>query len=264
MAPFLVNHPALLHTWIEARERALAYVLSHGRFDKKTRELFFEHSKRALLAFRAIQTNSQTNSQNCDAKQAEKTANLCSDLARILDKIRLLDKISVDTSEDNATADYWLHLFRWAEENFSLEGLEMLVSLLLEPQAEIVDELAEKMHEDEEADFTIDGSLKLTSMLEILQQRYAWCLHKDYQAASGSKYFWYISEEKLEPRLGERAREQGAELEQPLAIARDANNLYLALRQALERSSVGYEARRVLARASRASPYRKTRTARTA
>ena len=33
--------------------------------------------------------------------------------------------------------------------------------------------------------------------------------------------FWYVSEEKLEPRLGERAQEPGADLEQPLAVARD-------------------------------------------
>ena len=33
--------------------------------------------------------------------------------------------------------------------------------------------------------------------------------------------FWYVSAEKLEPRLGERSSEPGAEREQPLAIARD-------------------------------------------
>ncbi len=34
--------------------------------------------------------------------------------------------------------------------------------------------------------------------------------------------FWYVSEEKLEPRLGERHTEEGAEYEQPLSIGRDA------------------------------------------
>ena len=38
---------------------------------------------------------------------------------------------------------------------------------------------------------------------------------------SANARFWYVSEEKLEPRLGERFREPGAEREQPLAIARD-------------------------------------------
>ena len=44
--------------------------------------------------------------------------------------------------------------------------------------------------------------------------------------------FWYVSEEKLEPRLGERAHEPGADLEQPLAVARDIARLRSALSQA--------------------------------
>ena len=38
--------------------------------------------------------------------------------------------------------------------------------------------------------------------------------------------FWYISEAKLEPRLGERFNEKGAELEQPLGIGKMVNELY--------------------------------------
>ena len=38
--------------------------------------------------------------------------------------------------------------------------------------------------------------------------------------------FWYISEEKLEPRLGERYNEPGAELEQPLGIGKIVYDLY--------------------------------------
>ena len=41
-----------------------------------------------------------------------------------------------------------------------------------------------------------------------------------------------MSEEKLEPRLGERADEPGAELEQPLAVARDVRGLRAALARA--------------------------------
>ena len=38
--------------------------------------------------------------------------------------------------------------------------------------------------------------------------------------------FWYVSEEKLEPRLGERYNEPGASLEQPLGIGKMVNDLY--------------------------------------
>ena len=40
---------------------------------------------------------------------------------------------------------------------------------------------------------------------------------------------WYVSEEKLEPRLGIRKTEEGAEKEQPLDIAKRVQELELAL-----------------------------------
>ena len=38
--------------------------------------------------------------------------------------------------------------------------------------------------------------------------------------------FWFISKNKEEPRLADRYKEEGSDLEQPLAIARDIKNLY--------------------------------------
>ena len=40
------------------------------------------------------------------------------------------------------------------------------------------------------------------------------------------KFFWFISKNKEEPRLADRYIEEGHELEQPLAIARDVKKLY--------------------------------------
>ena len=40
------------------------------------------------------------------------------------------------------------------------------------------------------------------------------------------KNFWFISKNKEEPRYSDRFEEQGSELEQPLAIARDIKKLY--------------------------------------
>ena len=40
------------------------------------------------------------------------------------------------------------------------------------------------------------------------------------------KKFWFISKNKEEPRIADRFEEQGADLEQPLAIARDIKKLY--------------------------------------
>ena len=48
-----------------------------------------------------------------------------------------------------------------------------------------------------------------------------------FKKFSGSNQnFWFISKNKEEPRLANRYFENGAELEQPLAIARDISKLY--------------------------------------
>jgi len=39
----------------------------------------------------------------------------------------------------------WDRLYRWAEQTLSVEGQEMLVSLLIEPHGALVDDLAETM-----------------------------------------------------------------------------------------------------------------------
>ena len=67
-------------------------------------------------------------------------------------------------------------------------------------------------------------------MKASIARDYAWTRRYDFGRESANARFWYVSEEKLEPRLGERFREPGAEREQPLAIARDIS----ALSQALE------------------------------
>ncbi|MGR3698539.1 MAG: hypothetical protein ACU0CB_09715, partial [Roseovarius sp.] len=51
----------------------------------------------------------------------------------------------------------------------------------------------------------------------------------DHDTPAGCARFWYVSEEKLEPRLGERAAEPGAERELPLDISRQAVALARAL-----------------------------------
>ena len=216
MAPFLVNHPLLLHKWILARETALARVRSYGDTTLKSRQLFLEQTQRAHKAC--------SEWHSIDKRQEVKIRKLCEELSLLEAKLH-----SDYFKARLADGGYWDSIFRWGEENFSLEGQEMLVTLLLEPQGEIVDDLAASMYEDEETAMVIDGSINLAEMLALIHKNYAWCLHQNYDKLAAAKYFWYVSEEKLEPRLGVRSDELGANLEQPLAIGRDVCSLYLAL-----------------------------------
>ncbi len=60
---------------------------------------------------------------------------------------------------------------------------------------------------------------------------YRFAIETDFDDPQAQARFWYVSEEKLEPRLGERNEEPGADREQPLGIARDVQRLYRKLQQ---------------------------------
>jgi hypothetical protein len=105
----------------------------------------------------------------------------------------------------------------------------MLVSLLIEPHGDLVDDLADTMACDEDAEFPIDGQMTVGAVVALIEQNYRFAIETDFSDAGAQARFWYVSEEKLEPRLGERNEEDGADREQPLGIARDVAALYRAM-----------------------------------
>jgi hypothetical protein len=214
MAPFLVRHPALIDRWVTARETALARVRALPAATPAQQE----HFARALAGAR----NQVAGWMTDDAVQAPRIAALGIDLDHLGAHIR---------TGAFAGPMPWDRLYRWAEQSLSIEGQEMLVSLLIEPHGALVDDLAESMAIDEGAEFRIDGSMRLRALAAVLDARYAWTAALDFTRPAANARFWYVSEEKLEPRLGQRAEEPGADLEQPLAVARDIVALRAALAQ---------------------------------
>jgi len=63
----------------------------------------------------------------------------------------------------------------------------------------------------------------------LIESSFGWALSLDWNRRETCARAWYVSEEKLEPRLGERFDEPIAKYEQPLAPARDAASAYLTL-----------------------------------
>ena len=110
-----------------------------------------------------------------------------------------------------------------------MEGQELLVSMVIEPHGPLVDDLADQMFVDESKYQAIDGSMRVNQILDLVTTHYRWALEMDFSEPLANARFWYVSEEKLEPRLGERSQETGADKEQPLAFARDIKRFYLAL-----------------------------------
>ncbi len=212
MAPFLVNHPHLLDRWIKAREISISRVRS-----LKTATV------EQIRLFSWVLASAHKNALHWVSHHPAQKLKL-NDLRKDLQRTR-----KYFASFTGREFYPWENIFCWAKNNISIEAQEAVFSLMLEPHSELVDDMAQKMSVDENKYFRIDGSLNCEIIKSLIEQFYAWALRFDYKAREGQARFWYISEEKLEPRLGERFEEDGEELEQPLAIGRDIKELYDAL-----------------------------------
>ena len=85
------------------------------------------------------------------------------------------------------------------------------MSLLIEPFGEWVDDLT---RDDDDVDEHGGGSMGLHDDLrrsrgDFIEADYAWALSEDYHRPPAQALFWYVSAEKLRPRLGQRDDEEG-------------------------------------------------------
>ncbi|MFW8596432.1 hypothetical protein [Cribrihabitans neustonicus] len=213
MAPFLLNHPILLNNWIKARETALARIRALPAISPAEADMF-----RVMLR-RGRRNIDEWHSEH--PIQRGKIAELKSDLDRLNAHVE---------SGALEGASPWDRLYRWSETALSLEGQELLVALMMEPYGALVDDLPMRMSADESAGFRIDGGMSVARLRGILERDYAWALGIDWNSPEAQARAWYVSAEKLEPRLGERHLEPVAAYEQPLAPGRDAALLFEALR----------------------------------
>ena len=118
-----------------------------------------------------------------------------------------------------------------------MEGQELLVSLLIEPYGSMVDALAEGLEADGEE--RLDPAMTTAEMRGPIGRHYGWALAYDFSCPETSRYFWYYSEEKIEPRRGERRSEPGADREMPIAVARDVGRLAAVLDTATGDETLG-------------------------
>jgi len=221
MAPFLINHPALINNWMVAREEAIARVRSLADASGEAVNDFNHHFE--LAKFNLSQWHSE------HPIQIKKLGQLNADLKKMSTYIE---------TESLVENHPWDRFYLWAEKNLSLEGQEQLVSLMLEPYGELVDDLSQCMDADEHLSFFIDGAMGVGRLLEIIEAQCDWAIRVDYQQKQNRARFWYTSAEKLEPRVGERFDEPGAEFEQPLSIGLFIKQLYQTLHEWDPRQSI--------------------------
>ncbi len=212
MAPYLVNHPLLLNSWVRVRETALARIRSLPLANASDLASFSKFLQRAMAGVALWRTD--------DAIQTERTGRLAADLKQVAPYLSTLSP---------QTPNLWDQIYRWVSQKLSLEARELIVSLLIEMYPEITDGL-ESLYRVDEADcFHIDGSRLVGDVRAALAQCYKWVHTFDFTDRKQTARFWYTSEEKLEPRLGERWEEEGSAREHPLGVAREMQALDQAL-----------------------------------
>jgi hypothetical protein len=212
MAPFIVNHPALLNQWIHSREKALQAI-------RKLPEVTKDELEKFAFYLSTIQENIKfwkTDSEYQIKKNNELSENL-------IQFKKYLSKTSLEKF-------FWNSLYLWVEENTHPECCELIVSLLMEVYPDLVEPLSYEMSIDEEDYFDIDSSRTIGDICNLIENRYEWLIDINFEKKDNIYNFWYYSKNKQEPRMSDRFNEEGAELELPLAIARDINLLYKQLK----------------------------------
>ncbi len=213
MAPFIVNHPTLLNNWIYAREMALKKIREIKDIEIRHSNLFIRCLKKSIKNITSWNTKSEY--------QQKKIKSLLNDINIFINFI----ENKFDFSQEFAFNEVYM----WLEKNSDVECIEYVVSMMMEPYDDIVNPLINKMSSEEEKYFNIPTNRTIHELKTIIEKRYSKILNIDFSKNENNQNFWFISKNKEEPRLADRFTENGSELEQPLAIARDIKKLYEAL-----------------------------------
>jgi hypothetical protein len=213
MAPFIVNHPTLLNNWIMSREIALKEIREIKQASRIEIEIFNNSLKNSIKNITSWNTDSEY--------QRKKINSLLNSIQKFLIFIE---------KEFNFEIEYpFNEIYLWLEKNACEECIEYVVSMMLEPFDRIVKPLISKMSSDEDQYFTIPTYRTVEDLRNIIEKRYPDILKINFEKQENQKNFWFISKNKEEPRYADRFEENGSELEQPLAIARDIKKLYEVL-----------------------------------
>ncbi len=200
MAPFLVSHPLLLDAWMKARETALARVRSLETLSEAKISRLQHLAARVAAHLAQWQVPDEQAQEEIDRLREEWAA-----FYSALDTATLEQPFAINALfEANRTA--------------SLSMQELLVAFVLEPFGDQLDDLTDHMATPLAPQ--LDPTMPLGEVRAALLRDWDWALGLHFDHPDASAQFWYVSEEKQEPRLGLRFDEPGAELESPLDIGR--------------------------------------------
>ena len=198
MAPFLVNHPSLLHSWILAKELILAEVLNFKNINNSQNNTFFHLLRRAYKHINEWDVEDKIQSKRIKILQNE------------------INSLLENLTEKKPPNQYPFKYIFNKTNNLSIEAQELIASILIEFAPDNFNGIEECLANPN--DPKIIGSMLVSELSQIIKKDYDWVFELNLKKESSNTYFWYVSQEKLEPRLGNRYKEDGSELEMPFNI----------------------------------------------
>ena len=210
MAPFIVNHPTLLNNWIICRETALKKIREIKKVNFDEVELFKKSVKNSIKNIITWNTESEYQQKK---------------ITSLLENVKKFSKF-IDKEFNFGTNYPFNEIYLWLEKKTCHECIEYIVSIMMEPFDGIVKPLISQMSSEEDQYFNIPTDRTVKDLRNIIEKRYPDILIINFDKKENKKNFWFISKNKEEPRYADRFEENGSELEQPLAIARDIKKLH--------------------------------------
>ena len=209
MAPFLVTHPMLLDAWMQVRETAIARVRAIDALDATQIEKIYTLTARVAQYLREWNVPDDIAAARIDVMRREWPTFAASLTPEALLSAKPLDALIAASTQ------------------YSIDTQELIVAMFLEPFGDLIDGLTDCMA----TPFVpqIEPAMTCDVLRQHIANDWDWACQIDYEDAPNCAQFWYVSEEKLEPRLGDRHTEEGAALESPLDIARQVKALSVDL-----------------------------------
>jgi hypothetical protein len=205
MAPFLVNHPLLLDAWMQVRETALARVRAIPSLDAEQISRVYD------LVTRAAHHLAQWDVP--DPIAADRIATLRAEWPAF----------AATLTPDAMAADRPIDQIVTQSMQWSIDTQELIAALMLEPFGDLIDGLTDCMATPFVPE--LDPMMPCADLRGHIDRDWGWACDIDYEDDAACAQFWYVSEEKLEPRLGCRHSEPGCDLETPLDIGRQIKAL---------------------------------------
>ena len=179
-------------------QTTLSIMLNHVNIKKLTLQKLIELLTRAKKHVNEWQVE--------DKSQSRKIKKLNSEVNLLIKKL----------TTQNLPNIYLLKYFFDQTKNLSIETQEIVASILIELAPNKFEGIEECLANPNEPKLV--PSMLISELIEIIRNDYDWVFKLDLRKKSSDTNFWYISQEKLEPRLGNRYEEKGSELEMPFKI----------------------------------------------